>query len=93
LVREAERSKWVMQMLPNMNYINGMCMYLTSKHPNTYDKVGQIYSLKTQKRLKTNKTLAIASKVGLVQSQLETLRAWMKVEGVILELNSGSQED
>jgi hypothetical protein len=30
-VREAERSKWVTQMLPDMNYINGMCMYLASK--------------------------------------------------------------
>jgi hypothetical protein len=65
-----------------------MCMYLASKHPNTYDEVGQVYSLKTRKRLKTSKTLAIASEVGLGQSQLETLRAWMKVEGVILELNS-----
>jgi hypothetical protein len=51
-------------LLLDMNYINGMCMYLSSKDPDDYDYdyVGQVYSLQIHKQIETRKTLAVAPK-------------------------------
>jgi hypothetical protein len=64
-----------------------MCMYLAGKHSDNYEKVAQLYSLKVQKRVPTIKTLAIASEVGLGGRQLQKLRQYLKLEGVLLELS------
>jgi hypothetical protein len=70
-VDEANGSNWVTQMLPDTSCVNGMCMCLASKYPKNYDEVGQIHSLQIRKRIETSKTLAIASEVGLGETQLE----------------------
>jgi hypothetical protein len=87
-VDEANRSNWLTEMLPDTSHVNGVCMCPASKCPKNCDEVGQIHSLQIQKRIETSKTLAIASEVGLGETQLEKLRSWMRAEGVILELSS-----
>jgi hypothetical protein len=86
-VGEADRSKWVDQLLPDTTYVNGMCMNLAAKHSENYKKVAEFYSLKVQKRVPTTKALAIASEVRLGDRQLQKLRQYLKLEGVFLELS------
>jgi hypothetical protein len=86
-VWEADCSKWIDKLLPDTTYVNGMCMYLACKHSDNYEKVAQLYSLKVQKRVPTIKPLAIASEVGLGDRQLQKLRQYLKLEGVLLELS------
>jgi hypothetical protein len=86
-VREADRSKWVDKLLPDATYVNCMCMYLAAKHSKNYKKVAELYSLKVQKRVPTTKTLAIVSEVCLGDRQLQKLRQYLKLEGVLLELS------
>jgi hypothetical protein len=86
-VWEADCSKWVDKLLPDATYVNGMCMYLAAKHSENYKKVAELYSLKVQKRVPTTKTLAIASEVRLGDMQLQKLRQYLKLEGVLLELS------
>jgi hypothetical protein len=78
----------VKEMLPNVNCINGVCLYPASKHLKACDNIGQLCSLKTRTQLEMSKTLAISSEVGLGATQLEKLRTGMKVEGVFLKLDS-----
>jgi hypothetical protein len=86
-VWEADRSKWVDKLLPDATYVNGMCMYLAAKHSENYEKIVALYSLKVQKRVPATKTLAIASEVRLRDRQLQKLRQYLKLEGVLLELS------
>jgi hypothetical protein len=85
-VWKADRSKWVDKLLPT-TYVNGMRMYLAAKHSENYKKVAELYSLKVQKRVPTTKTLAITSEVRLGDRQLQKLRQYLKLEGVLLELS------
>jgi hypothetical protein len=75
------------KLLPDATYVNSMCMYLAAKHSENYEKVAALYSLKVQKQVPATKTLAIASEVCLGDRQLQTLRQYLKLEGVLLELS------
>jgi hypothetical protein len=53
-VVEADRSKWVDNLLPDATYVDGMCMYLARKHSDTNGKFA--CSRKVRKKVTTEKT-------------------------------------
>jgi hypothetical protein len=91
-VREAKRSNWVEDLLPDENYRLGFLRYMGMYHGEEFTKVAEVYRADVRKTFNTFETEGFASYIGLNLKQLEKCRGWLRQQGIVMELQKKETE-